>query len=538
MKSKMRKAVVWLLTLMMVSGCVSGCGKKNSSVSTEETEINVRVLRVGFGDEYFNKLKEGFEALYAKEGYKINIVSSDSTTSSSTVIDELLLGESNGIDLYITENVSVDALVQSSKDAGIDMVAADLTDVYESSAIRANGEEESVAIKDKVEDEYLAAFTHDGSQYMFPVHKIPTGLVVNQKLLSEYGLETPKTTDELIRCFETISAKSESTGVYPHVWAGYNAISYWRFLEDVWFAQYSGVENYKKFLSMEYSEDASEGWKVYEDQGLLESLRVTETLLNLNYAPAKTISMDHTTAQHKFMSGEAAFMANGAWLQNEMSSDYDVESFEFEMIGTPVVSALGKKLGLDGKGGTDAKKCDAVLSQVVGLIDESKSTEEIISTVASTNSVTLTAEQVEAVSAARGIYFDKSANESVIVNAYSKKVDVVKLFLRYMASDDGCQIIFENSLTASAINPTEGFDIENQSTFIKSVNVLSTKTNAHMINRESTGLRYKAGVAFFSSTFEKRIASSRGSLHAEDIVTEELEYIQKIWPERVKALTN
>jgi maltose-binding protein MalE len=66
--------------------------------------------------------------------------------------------------------------------------------------------------------------------------------------------------------------------------------------------------------------------------------------------------MDHTTAQHLFMKGEAVFMSNGAWLQMEMSANYKEEAGNMTMIATPVISALGVKLGLDGKGGTDANR--------------------------------------------------------------------------------------------------------------------------------------------------------------------------------------
>ena len=73
---------------------------------------------------------------------------------------------------------------------------------------------------------------------------------MNEALLTSYELAVPKTTDELVACFETIQGKVAETGVYPTAWAGFNAYTYWYMVEDVWAAQYDGVETYKNFLNM------------------------------------------------------------------------------------------------------------------------------------------------------------------------------------------------------------------------------------------------------------------------------------------------
>lgn len=549
MNKKTKKIVAAFLAGVLLVCCaagLTGCGKQGGESSTGSTVLNIKVLRLGFGEAHIEALIKGFEELYAEEGYKVNIVSADSTNFGTTVLNELLLGDSNNVDMYFTENITPYMLAQNAKEAGMDMLAADLTDVYNSKPIGSKGEED-VLIKDKMNEQYLTYFTYDGEdenyngkQYLFPVHKMAAGLVVNERLLSSYNLEVPRTTDELIQCYKVIGAKSGTTGVYPNVWAGYNAMTYWRFLEDVWVAQYSGVDYYNKFMSMEYSDDINEGWKVYEDQSWVESLKVAEALLNLDYAPAKSLSMDHTTAQHKFLSGEAVFMSNGAWLQNEMSSEYSAEDFNITMIQTPVVSALGVKLGLDGKGGTDAAKCDAVLSQIIKLVDGGKSNDEIVSEVAAANNVTITAEQAEAVRAARSVYFDKSGQEGIIVNAYSDKLDVAKLFLRYLASDEGSRLILENSMTYSAFESSEELSLEGQSSFMKSVNEIAAKEGATLIYRQSNGLRTQLGISFFNTSdgIERKMASSQGTVHAEDIMKQEIKYIQGVWPERIKALGN
>lgn len=541
---KMKRMMAFMLTAVLTAGSLTGltgCGKKQK-ISEDGSTLNIRVWRMGFGDAYVTALAEAFEKAYEKEGYKVNIVSSDSNTFGSAVTNELLLEENNGIDMYFTNAITPNLLVSTSKNSNVDMIAADLSDVYDSAAIGSDRKEEAVTIKEKLREEHVAAYTYFGQeeeyygkQYCFPLRTSPAGLIVNEELLSTYDLDVPNTTDELIHCYEVISEESKATGVYPNAWAGYNAVSYLRYLLDVWVAQYSGVDNYRKFMNMEYSDDPAEGWKVYEDQGWVESLDVLGVIMNPDYAPAKTLSMDHTTAQHEFLSGGAVFMSNGAWLENEMNENYSDETWNITMIQTPVISALGTRLGLDGKGGADAAKCDAVLSQVVGLIDEDKATNEIIAAVSSQNGVALNEEQVEAVRDARKIYFDKSADEEIVVNPYSKNLDIVKLFLRFIASDAGCQIILDYSKTYPAFESLSGLKDADVSNFQKSVNSIASIEGARTVDRLPGGMRSDMNIAFFNahSTVEKELAGAKGKLSGADIMKDEIEYIQKVWPERL-----
>ncbi len=541
----MKKRVLSLfLASMLAVASLTACGD-TKGVSKDDKTLNIRVCKAGYGDDAIRALAAAFSSAYAEEGYQVNIVSADSSIQGTVVTNELLLGENNGIDMYFTANVSPSLLVTSSLESDMDMIAADLSDVYTSTPIGSDGVEEDITIAEKLKSGFIDYQTYygdeeeyNGKQYGFPLRTSPSGFVVNEELLSQYGLELPRTTDELVNCYTTIAAKTEETGVYPNAWAGYNASSYWYMVEDVWVAQYSGVENYQKFLTMEYSDDMSEGWKVYEDEGWTKSIEVLEVLLNQDYAPAKTISMDHNTAQHKFLSGEAVFMSNGAWLQNEMAANYEAEAKKLVMIQTPVISALGVKLGLDGNGGTDTAKCDIVLSQIVSLIDNGNTDDEIITEVSNVNAVTVTTEQIASIRTARAIYYDKGVEETVILNAYSDKLDIAKLFLRFIASDDGCEIMFDYSASyapyTTQVDLTEG---ASDSAFMNSVHAIANQENASYIHRRSSGYRYLFNVDFFSkhTEYEKAIASSRGKLTAEEIMADELEYAKEIWAKRVES---
>lgn len=528
MKKMMRMMVAGVLCMAMIM-TMNACGKKGDGVSKDEKTLNIRVYKSGYGDDYVRALVAAFESTYAKEGYKINIVSSDSTIQGQVVTNEMILGENNGIDLYITSNVSPTRLVATSLENDMDMIAADLSDVYESTPIKADKTEEAVAIKDKLKNGYASYQMYDGNEeeykgkyYGFAFRSSPCGLIVNEKLLTSYGLEMPKTTDELISCFNTIQGKIKETGVYPTAWAGFNAYTYWYMVEDVWAAQYDGVKAYTNFLNMNYSDNPDEGWKVYESEGWKESLDVLAAVTNLDYAPEKTISMDHSTAQHRFLSGEAVFMVNGAWLQNEMSANYLDQVKGMTMIQTPVVSALGEKIGL---------KSDKVLSQIVALVDEGKATDEIAKQTGAT------AKQVEAVKEARNIFYDWGCTDAIIVNAYSQKIDLAKLFLRYLASDDGIQMIYDYSSCFTPFNTTaESAIAESDSTFMNSIYNIATKADAQYINRSEGGWRSTLNFNWFNkySEVEKQVAAAKGTLTGEQIMADELAYIKEVWADRME----
>ena len=527
MKKITTKIVACLMSVLIALGMVA-C-KKGEQISDDDKTLNIRVYKAGYGDDYVRALIAAFESTYVEEGYKINIVSSDTTIQASAVTNELLLGENNGIDLYIAGNVTPDTLVTVSKANNMDMIAADLSDVYEATPIKADKTEEDITILEKLKNGYADYQRYDGDEeeykgnyYGFTYRSSPCGFIVNTDLLQTYGLEVPKTTDELTACFAKISEKTAETGVYPTAWAGYNAHAYWIMVQDVWAAQYSGVENYNKFMSMSYSDNMEEGWKVYEDKGWAESLNTLGTYVNLDNAMEKTINMDHTTAQHHFLSGEAVFMVNGAWLQNEMAANYLEQASGMTMIKTPVISSLGKKIGLAN---------DTVLSQIVGLVDEGKTVDEIVATVSG-----VTAGQVEAVKEARNIFYDWGCADTIVVNAYSKKVNLAKLFLRYIASDDAANLIYEY---ASSYTPfksrAEIGETDSASAFMTSVREISETSGAQFIYRNSNGLRHLFSINFFNKyDVIKDLASAKGSLSGETIMQDELKNVKEVWQRRVE----
>lgn len=536
MKKKMKvvkKVLAGVLAVVMAMSMI-GCGKKDT-VSSDEKTLNVRVYRAGYGDDYIRAWAAAFESLYAEEGYKINIVSSDSSLTAATVMTEMLLGENNGIDLYFAGSLGSDQLVQNSRENDMDITAADLTDVYQSKPIKADGTEEDVKIIDKFKEGYVDLFYYHGEDeeakgkiYTYGVSASPCGFFFNEELLKSYDLEVPNTTDELIHCFQVIQKKQEETGVYPTAWAGLNAFTYWYAAEDVWAAQYDGIEAYQQFLSLQNPKKAEEGWKVYESQGWRESLDALAQVVHLDYAADKTISMDHTTAQHNFLSEKAVFMINGAWLQNEMAANYLEQAKKIKMMRMPVISALGVKLGLDGNGGKDAAKCEKVLTKVIDLIDTDKTDDAIVKEIGG-----ITKAQVAAVRDARNLHYDWASGGTVI-NAFSTKIDIAKLFLRFIASDDAMRLYYDYASGFSALKPTTDIGYETDSEFWNSVYEISEDPDSRHFYRYEQGWRTALSMPCFSkyTAVEKELATAKGQLTGEQIMDAELAYAKETFTQR------
>jgi ABC-type glycerol-3-phosphate transport system substrate-binding protein len=191
------------------------------------------------------------------------------------------------------------------------------------------------------------------------------------------------------------------------------------------------------------------------------------------------------------------------------------------MIKTPVISALGKKIGLAN---------DQVLSQIVGLIDEGKTVDEIV---ASVNGVTT--EQAQAVKDARNIFY-QGEGSGIIVNAYSPKVDIAKLFLRFIASDDAAKLMYEYANAVSSYKSTEDIGYQNSdSEFLKSTYEIVNSEEGVSVCRKWGGMRKELNLINWTNTnveLEKILASAKGKLTGTKVMDQELEYMKKTWTER------
>lgn len=518
---KLKRAMVCVIAAITAVAAVGfgGCGRDN--IVDDENTLNISIYKAGYGDAYIRAMAAKFEEIYYEEGYKVNIVESAETVLGGEVVNELMLGEMNRIDMYFSGQFSATDLISKAKETGYDLVE-DLSDIYDLHPITLTGEEETAkTIEEKIDPMAKKYMIYEGREeeyngqyFFFPLYKSPTSICVNLQVLEDYSIDIPLTTDELIDAVEKIAATSEETEVYPISWAGLNAYTYWHCCEDLWMAQYEGEDRYLQTVTMNGFEDPLDAVQVYDWEGYPLSLTVMDTMLNLDYAAPNTINMGHGNAQHLFITGKAAFMANSGWLHNEMSANYSQYMDDIIMIRMPIITDLGVKLELDGNGGTDRDKCDDVLHDIVAGIDAEKDDATIAAEAGAENGVTVDPADVARVREARYLMYDRGVTNQAIISNFSTKKDIAKLFLRMFASDDAAEYLLTFANATSPFILNEPLDYSNASQFVQSAMEMCDERFTGL-NRAFSGecLRQDALVELFygDTAPEKTIASGNGA---------------------------
>lgn len=476
----MKKRVVSTL-LCGVMACTSvvamtACGSKGSKGDPTKT-INVQLYDAGYGYKWFEAVAKKFEQIYADEGYQVVLKKHNPQINSANILPELAYGKDNIIDMYYANGINAGTIskycIQNNK--GID-VAMDLSDVLSSAPIDENGNEEEGTVKDKLVEGFGASLTtdytyaisqnaqyatFDKKTYMLPMFSSPNGFVVNTTLLEKAGLETPRTTNELLNCINVINQKRTSGAdgfkeVYPLAWGGGNAWNYWRYVYDVWYVQYNGIETYNTFVTLDgYENNLSEAWKLYENESWLDIYELMEVMLNKENAHKNTLNINADEAQCNLLIDNAVFMSTGVNLQNEMGAEFYEDMSKVVMISTPIISELGIKLELDGKGGTDAAACDKALSAIVKGLEEGKDNASIKTTVSGVSD-----EQIDAVRTAYNVYSDQGLGAGFVVSSTTEKADICKLFLRFLASDYVTSFLSTNTYAISAYSKGYTYDVD------------------------------------------------------------------------------
>ena len=354
----------------------------------------------------------------------------------------------------------------------------DLSDVLDSKAINARGEEEGDTIRNRLDEKILGMCKYTGTlngfdgYYGLPMDKSATGVYVNKNVLTQkgYTMDDLLTTDGLLNVVHELAPANplDETVFFPVAWSGLKAPGYWDYLAQVLFAQYTGSENYDNFWDFIPTTGTQEdnGYTVYSDQGILEALNVIEELENTDYAVPGTSSMDHIGAQSRVFTGKSLIVISGDWIYKEMEKDFGQYLNNVIPIKTPVLSALGVKLGLCGNVHAEVENqvigscanCESALKSIVKDIDGNTLTDVEIATKYKGASV----EDVQIIRERRGYYLDQTGI-SVAIPSYANAKDVAKKFLRFLYSTDGAKIYQHNTHEWLAVKEIKKADISSLS---------------------------------------------------------------------------
>ena len=217
---KSTKTISLLMSALITCGGLAACGDKGGAIKADPQTIVVKVRRAGFGTDWLYELKGKFEAAYAEQGYKVQIMTPDNSIKDNTLIQELALGyEATNVDLYISSGATPNQVGELG-DYGV--LVEDLESLYNQKAISYDGTEEEKTLREKLGEDVLSYMTDStGKIYAYNWAQASAGLVVNTRKLARYGLELPKTTNEMFDCFDKIYCgyngveNSIESGTYP-----------------------------------------------------------------------------------------------------------------------------------------------------------------------------------------------------------------------------------------------------------------------------------------------------------------------------------
>lgn len=493
----MKKIVTFLVALIMIltaSASLVACGKPIEPDDPSQKTVKVKAYLAGYGIEWLKSGIEKFNQVYKKDGYAVKIEDAKNSISGEAISLEIKDVAKNDVDIYFGSGVSIPTLIESSpsvmRDGGV--LLEDLSSVYGSKAIKFDGKEESVTIESKLNSSVRKHYQYNdtassfsglvGKYYSFPWASGVAGLFVNKNVLSANGFEIPRTTDEMFAHYQKLKPNQVSSNVYPMAFGGLDAQGYWLYMYDTLFAQYSGYEAENRFWNISTE---SNGYEIYQDQGILEALKVIEKVADDNYAINGSNRLGKQVAQANLVKGNALYMCTGNWTYNEMKLDNPSEVNNIQVIKMPIISALGTKLGIT----------DAVLSNIVKGIDNGADDQ----TITAENSVS--ADVVKAVRDARNVYFNASVDHMAIIPSYSEEKDVAKLFLRFMASDEFLDVYREKTNSALPFNYATSSKYS-PNDYEKSVDAVCGGRNAVMLSEDlyTSPIRRKAHLQCFGDT--------------------------------------
>ena len=439
------------MTACNVGGGGGGAGGGGAAVVDDAKTINIKCRKAGFGTDWLYELKGKFEEVYKAEGYKVNILTPDNSIKDDVLIKELALGyDKMKVDLYISSGATPEK-VGVNGDYGV--LVEEISDlVYNQKAIAYDGTEEAKTVQEKLSEDVIPYMTDStGKVYAYNWAQTSGGLVVNTRKLATYGLELPKTTNEMFDCFEKIYlgtngiGGSMETSTYPITYVsgtnGYALCFMYAML-----AQYD-IDFFNQYWSFMAKNDAGETVSLsdaecqalYEHPALVEMMAVSYRAFDVNLSAPGSLSNTVDQAQAKVMGDvdDAVFMFNGDWMLNEVKLNYEDELGDIDFINYPVTSAVGTKLfGANTAYGMNETECDALLSYIIDLVDANKSIEEIIADVAENKGITLAEADAKEVARARGVTYSRGVEHVAYVTKGTPKKDIAGLFLRMMSSDD------------------------------------------------------------------------------------------------------
>ncbi len=452
---------IWkkVMAIAMCAVCALPAVGCKRPVDNSDQTVEVFAYNAGYGLDWLRAAAEIFEE---RTGYNMEIKEQGSMALESKIRSG---PNNNTADLFIVGEYWNRYISLGSKAvSGYDYILEPLDDVY---AYTPEGEDRTIGKKmwETVKNSYTMEVEEGGEyvshQYVMPWAAGMGAIFYNQDLYEQAGLtHEPRTTDELMEYCATL----KSNGITPFIYSA--ADDYFSYIFNIWWAQYETIKGVDNFFNGKISDnaipDATTSMGIFDQEGIRETLKVFEDMLHKSkgYVDPLSESYEYTTAQAKFLNGDAAMLPAGDWLENEMkNSSSSLSIGSILPMRTPIISALSDKLSYWDKAvnfteasktmsATERNGYDEKLAQLVDYVDG----------VVTQKPDWATDKDVSIVTAARRVNNNVAQSHSMVIPVYATAKTAAKEFMKFMASDEGIELFMEN--TSGSVLPYY-YDIEN-----------------------------------------------------------------------------
>lgn len=456
-----KKTMFIILTSLVLFG-LFGCGK--TEAPNTPADIEILFWESGYGREYLDKIIEAFEAKYPH--YNVTL---ETTADGTFMSSKLGLGaDYNTTDIMM--GICDDAAILSKVDGEYPVL--DLADIFNS---KIDGESKTIAEKLGVSIMKTLQFP-DGKYYSIPYVGGITGLAYNADVIDGSSFVLPRTTDELIRLANDLKADGKTPFIH------FNEGGYWMYMVYAWACQYETQDVFYDRLVNPTLEKLTE-----KSSGLYKSLKVMENLIgnvSNNYQGSNTLAF--TDAQTYFLNGKAVMMANGAWMENEMASNYKPGEKNYAMMKTPVISSIIEKC--------PSIENDAELAALVEAIDFG------ITALESTE-YSVTQDDYDRVKEARSCLLNNAAGHGMVIPSYSNAIDAAKEFVKFYFSDEAIKI-FEETTNSHSVASYSGNNLTDKSDFSDWANCIYELTETSTFVTDVSFLKSRHAIFEVGCTLE------------------------------------
>lgn len=503
-------AVAICCLLLFTPGC-------SAKVEQNADVLNIEMVDAGYGTAWAYEMAEKYMATH--EGKTINIKAS--ATMSLSVENKLTSGPSkNNVGLFITEYEGYRNVVDKGASAvkGYDYAIADLSDIYTSVV-------DGVQVRDKLQnDELLNYVTYKGKQWVMPWAGGPCGIVYNKTLFDHYGWKEPATVSALLQLCDDILTQTGGK-VYPFAYPGSNASIYWSYIYNTWHAQYEGKQNYSDFWncltpnSVSGQKDNIEGYKVFAQEGRRESMLAFESLFTdesgnpTGYMDPDSSTYTHTDAQSQMLFGNVAMVPTGDWIENEMKkSGIEFKTVidgvevptEIAYMPTPLLDVVDSWKQFEGQSGDYELESGEVIAK---------------------------SELYQRYTDAKNMCYTLMPSMQMVVPSYVASKDLAKDFIKFMISDEGCEIFLKNAGSLMPYKQKNYSDADLDALGLSEYQKRQVKLsqNAIFVAKDITSpIRYKYGLGDYNQNQPYDKITSR-AMKAEDLFNAEVTFTRTMW---------